>query len=126
MIIADYKLDTGKKEEGVWLDLIDGARIKIAYNQSERVERKVLTHQEKSSFRGREQNFEEKAQMMMEIFAEEVVLDWEGIDEEEGKPLPYSTENALKLLKECPPIKNFVFKESARIENFVQEQKKTT
>lgn len=36
--------------------------------------------------------------VMIDVLSETVLLGWEGIDDENGKPMPYSKENAVKLL----------------------------
>jgi hypothetical protein len=36
--------------------------------------------------------------IMIEVLSETILLGWEGIDDEDGKPMPYSKENAVKLL----------------------------
>jgi hypothetical protein len=36
--------------------------------------------------------------IMIDVLSETILLGWEGIDDEDGKPMPYSKENAVKLL----------------------------
>lgn len=40
--------------------------------------------------------------VMMEVFAETVVLGWENMEDRDGNVLPYSRENCLRLFQELP------------------------
>ena len=43
-------------------------------------------------------------QLYREVFAEHVVLGWENVELADGTPLPYSHDNAVKLLNELPDL----------------------
>lgn len=42
--------------------------------------------------------------IMRRVYAETVVLAWENVEDEEGKPIPFSKENCLKLFEDLPDL----------------------
>jgi hypothetical protein len=49
-----------------------------------------------------------------------LVKGWEGVEDDEGKPLEYSEENAIRLLKDYELIYNIVNIESSKLGNFIK------
>ncbi len=47
---------------------------------------------------------ERAEEIMMEVYAESVVLGWENVTDENDKPLKFSKENCLKLFKDLPDL----------------------
>lgn len=54
-------------------------------------------------------------------YAEAVVIGWRGV-ELDGQPLPYSVENARRVLREFPEIWRIVQDEATRFSNFRAEE----
>lgn len=42
--------------------------------------------------------------IMMEVFAETVVLGWENVEDKDGAPIPFTKENVVALFKELPDL----------------------
>lgn len=42
--------------------------------------------------------------IMREVYAETVILRWEGVTDREGNPLPFSKENVVQVLKDLPDL----------------------
>lgn len=42
--------------------------------------------------------------LMMEVFVETVLLGWENVQDEAGKDLPFSKDNAIKLFTDLPDL----------------------
>lgn len=59
--------------------------------------------------------------LFLDVYAESVVLGWEGVTDENGKPLPYSKENAVKLFSDLPDLFRDVQNQAAAISNFRAE-----
>ena len=59
--------------------------------------------------------------LFLEVYAESVVLGWEGVTDEDGKPLPFSKENAVKLFSDLPDLFRDVQNQAAAISNFRAE-----
>lgn len=43
-------------------------------------------------------------EIMREVYAETVILGWEGVEDENGDPLPFTSENAKKLFVDLPDL----------------------
>jgi hypothetical protein len=43
-------------------------------------------------------------EIIREVFAETVVLDWKGVETEDGKPLSFSREACIKLFNDLPDL----------------------
>lgn len=56
--------------------------------------------------------------LLLEAFVETVLLDWQGVKDRDGNDLPYSKDNALKLLKDLPDLYLELRTEAARLSNF--------
>lgn len=42
--------------------------------------------------------------LVKEVYAETVVLSWEGVEDRDGKELPFSKENCIKLFNDLPEL----------------------
>lgn len=56
--------------------------------------------------------------LLIEAFAEAVLLDWQGVADKKGDELPYSKENAIKLLTDLPDLFAELRAESTRLSNY--------
>jgi hypothetical protein len=59
--------------------------------------------------------------VLKQAYADAVVLDWRGI-EFDGEPLPYSRENALKLMRELPDLWDVIKTHAEKLANFQHEE----
>ena len=59
--------------------------------------------------------------LFLDVYAESVVLGWDGVTDENGKLLPYSKENAVKLFSDLPDLFRDVQNQAAAISNFRAE-----
>lgn len=60
--------------------------------------------------------------LLIEAFAEAVLLGWQGVTDADGNDLPYSRENAVKLLKDLPDLFAELRNEATRLSNFRTEE----
>lgn len=60
-------------------------------------------------------------QLIMETFAESVILDWSGVEDEFGNDLPFSFENCVKLFKDLPDLWADIQSQSQKMALFRQE-----
>ena len=56
--------------------------------------------------------------IMIEVFAETVIKDWEGITDEDGNVMPCTKENAVTLLTQLPDLFNELREVAAKQANF--------
>lgn len=70
-------------------------------------------------------------QLMMELYAETIVLDWEtevdgkmekGIEGPDGKIMPFSKENVLLTFKNLPDLFQDIIAQAGKVSNFRQMQ----
>lgn len=60
--------------------------------------------------------------VMAEIYADAVITGWEGVTDKNGKTIPYSKENVVKLLVDLPDLFEEIQKQADLISNFRAEQ----
>jgi hypothetical protein len=122
-IYKQFETDKECEQKGVWLPVgvnEDGSKAMIRIARaggSNQKYQKVLEVRTKP-YRRMIQNdiLEVKVadEVMVEVFADAVVLAWEGILDREGKPIPFSRENVVKLFKELPDLFNDVREQSTK------------
>lgn len=102
-----FGTDGDKEKAGIDLDYGD-FKIRVARaGGSNRRYFKVLEQKSKPIRRALATGAADPKQVsaiMREVFAETVVLGWEGVTDREGNELPFSKENAVKLFKDLPDL----------------------
>ena len=111
MKLSKLKPDLTKAEEGIWIDVGDGLRIKVAsltnkkYIKMLRAKMKPYRTQVRS---GRIKD-EVVEGIVRECMARTVLLDWEGLTEDDEETvIPYSTDKAKELLDAYPEFMQIV------------------
>lgn len=61
--------------------------------------------------------------ILMEVFAETVVLGWENVEEENGTPMPFTKENCLRLFRDLPDLFADIREQASRAALFKAEIK---
>lgn len=106
MRLADIKVDSNAIETGAWVDNIPdmgNLRLKVrgAGNAAYAAEQaKLLLAVPRSEKVAGRVNPTTSDRIMAECLAKTTLLDWEGIEGDDGQPLPYSKETALTLLSD--------------------------
>ena len=104
-----YGTNENKEIEGIWQDMGDGIRMRIARIGNPKYQKmfqRISKPHRKAIRRGTlKEDVAEK--LMIECTAETILLDWEGI-ELDGQSLPYSKENAIKILTDFKDLKEYV------------------
>jgi len=113
------------EQDGVELHLGADAYITLARSGGSNVRFEKATarayQQHRRAFESSTMDTKKSVELMQEIYAETVILGWRGI-ELDGEPLPYSRENAAKLMRELPDLWSIVQDESKKLANFQQEE----
>ena len=111
------------EEEGVWVDLGEGARLKIARigNPANRdlMRRKMKPH--RTALRADKLPEDILNRITIEVMAETILLGWEGLTEG-GQPLPYTRENAIQQLTELKDFRDQVADLSQDMTLFQEER----
>ena len=103
-----FKTDAKCESEGVTLDYGDGVKIRIARaGGSNKTFMRALERLGKKYRRQIQLDIlppEVDAQLFQEVYADTIVLGWEGATDEAGQPLPFTRENVLKLFQDLPDL----------------------
>lgn len=59
--------------------------------------------------------------ILREVFAETVVLGWEGVVDRDGNELPFTKENCIKLFEDLPDLFADVQEQATKMSNFRSE-----
>lgn len=115
--INQYRTDADLKKQGVWIDLGGGARIRVASFDNEDFAAEFRRMIDPYQKMGQEVPDDEQQRIMIHCTARYIILDWEGIfDGEES--LPYTVENAERLLTEIDFVRERVVSEARKFQNF--------
>lgn len=63
---------------------------------------------------------EEAHKLNVDIFVSAILQGWENIQDEKGKNIPFTAENATKLLNDLPELYATLNEHSSKMENFLE------
>jgi len=123
--IALIKTDLQKETQGVWIDFEVGIKLKIARarNLAYRELMTKLTEPHRKTIREGGMEFEELEDILKQVRAETILLDWRNIEDEAGNIITYSAKQALEFFRD-PELRDFytfVIVQSENMENFKKE-----
>lgn len=108
MKLSEIRTNINLEENGVWVDFIEGLRVKIASLNCKAYTRacdKVLKPHTRR-IRDGMLSTDERLKLVSPIVARYIVLDWEGLEDECGTPIPYSPEKAEEIFAD-PSLREF-------------------
>lgn len=107
MKLSNIRLDTAVIEAGDWVDVpvelfpdLDGVRLKVrgaGNGDYRRLQARLLRAIAAKKFDAEKEQSAAEA-VGGELLARTVLLDWQGLENEDGSALPFSAETALQLL----------------------------
>jgi len=108
------------EENGVWVNFGDGIRVKVRRLKSRKSQevRKELDKPFTNEIRRGSLDTKTAEDLLVKQIASGVIADWEGVDDEDGAPLPYTGANAYRVLKALPEFRDEIFAVSVSSENF--------
>lgn len=122
-----YETDFTKENEGFWytanqkegisflLARAGGANLKFA----KAMEKKTRPHRGRGgAFEDDKVDIEMATEIMVEAFAETIILDWKGITDRKGKKIAFSPATAIKILKDLPDLAVELREASGKIANY--------
>lgn len=122
-IKKEFGTDTQKEIEGVWIDDFgEGLKIKIARignPEYQKLFNRISKPHRKAIRRGTLKD-ETAEKLLIQAMAKGIVLDWKGLSED-GVEIPYSYENALRLLTDYKDFREQVTEVATEIEAFRTE-----
>lgn len=99
--LSSLKYDTELAENGVWVPVGDGARIKVAKSGNRK--HRQLVQQLRRPYRsyelaGKDLPEDIQRDIAVKATASTILLGWEGIQDDKGKDIPFTPENVKEAL----------------------------
>lgn len=118
----DFSTNKKLEDEGVWIDIGDGAKLKIARagNKQANAVSKQLAKPYMAQIQYGKLSDEVATQIAVEVMAKAILLDWKGI-QYDGQEMPYSIDNAIKILTELPDFRDYVSQVANERKTFQRE-----
>lgn len=60
--------------------------------------------------------------LMVQVFAETIVLDWEGVFDREDNEMPYSQDNVVKLFTDLPDLFDVIQEQASSLNNYLLDE----
>ena len=100
MKISAFKTDRTRENQGVWVPIGDGARLLVARLNNEYYKQVFLNASRpfKTQVRTGTISEDQAEQILRECYSKAILLDWDGLQDDEGTDIPYSQEKAYELL----------------------------
>lgn len=120
MKISKFATDLDLEEEGVWVEIGDGAKLKVARVGNPRYRERIrqLTKPYRNQIRSSTLPEDISDDLVLKAFSECILLDWEGLEDDKGKPITYSKEHAYELLKGLRDFRSLVAEIAQEQETF--------
>ena len=110
--------DVNKFTEGTWVSIF-GAEFKVARAGNPEYEKAL----EASGYRKKEEP-DQKLMALYTAVATGILKDWKEVVDADGKPIPFSVDNATEVLLENPDLASRVLSEANDLSNFRREDVK--
>ena len=124
MKISNFSTDSNLELNGVWLDIGLGAKLLIARDGNPAYVKEFRKHMDQfqTTFQRENLTEDEAQKILISVTAKTILLDWEGIDDEDGNPIPYSEDQAIKLLTEYKDFRTLVETLSKNSKNYKDQR----
>jgi|DEB0MinimDraft_6_1074348.scaffolds.fasta_scaffold64388_2 hypothetical protein len=120
--LDEFRVDTERQNNGVWIDFGGGAKFKLASLQSKGFTDEFRSKTKPYTDVDREIPEEEQEQIMVTCLAKHVVLGWKNVFDGDQE-FHYSEDNAVKLLTELSAVRNMIIAEAKKLQNFKAKAK---
>lgn len=125
-IYAAFEMDAEKEQDGIWLDYGEIGSILVARaGGSNKKFAKMLDQRARPYKRQmKKETMQEDVanRLMIEVFADTIILGWKGIRDRAGDEMEYTRENVIKLFMDLPELFADVSEQSMAMGNFQHEE----
>ena len=110
MKISTFATDLDLEENGVWVDIGDGGKLKVARMGNPRYQEAVrrISKPHKTQIRNKTISEDLSGELLLKAMADSILLDWKGIEDDKGKPIKYSADMAYTLMRDLRDFRNLV------------------
>ena len=123
-LYSQFKTDQTVEAEGVWArDVVPGVHVKVARRTSpkyrevvRRLQRPLQAQIDRGTL-----SPEQDTELLVRAMAEATITDWEGVTDEDGNALEPTLPNKMKVLRELPDFRSYVFELSRTLEVYRAE-----
>lgn len=122
--LNEITLDEKRASEGQWFDFMGGSKLKIASTDSRRYRAALAKEAKKHRIElddSNPENFDAVMKVTMKVQAENVLLDWKGVDFQGQESVPYTPELGMLALDASPPLRAFVQEKAGLVDNYKLE-----
>jgi len=118
-IKKEYGTNKDLEIEGVWIDVGEGAKVKVARNGNKGYVKMIekLSRPYKKQIRRGTISGEKFDKIIRQASARHILVNWEGI-EEDGKEVPYSEEESYRLLTDYKDFREMIAEAALDFQNF--------
>ena len=106
--IAKYGVDRAKESQGTEVVIDDMAFVVRSAGSANRGYRYALAlaaNRHRDGLKGDPTKaFDVHEDVLIEAFADAVIIGWRGVDGEDGQPLEFNRENCIRIMQTCPTI----------------------
>jgi len=122
-IKASFATNPALELNGAWVDIGDGSSVLVARNgnKNSRALSKQLVAPHKVALRNDKLPDDVLEKITIQVMAQTILLDWKGIDEA-GQPVPYTVENARRLLTDYPDFRDQVSGIASDMRNYQDQE----
>jgi len=107
-IYDKFATDKKAEQEGIILDYGDGLKIRIARAGGSNIKYEKLVQAKLRKYERQRQldllDIDTLRPILREVYAEAVVLGWEGVTDRDGNEIPFTKANAIKLFEDLPDL----------------------
>lgn len=120
--ISDYQTSDDVERKGVILSFGDGRTITIRRAGGSNADFKNLFAKEygelDKSIDGKVMDEDHASDVMFNVYAKSIVVEWEGFKDTKGKVIPFTISNCVSLFKESDEIWLQVYNNAQKLSNF--------
>lgn len=125
-LYAMFKTDSDKEKAGFWYEFTPDVKFKLAragganMKFAKCVEAKTRPHRRKIDNGTIDPELAHS--LLVDAYAEAIVLDWDGVTDSKGKKLTFSKQNVVKLLTDLPDLFHELSKQASALDNFLADE----
>lgn len=119
MKLSEYKYDSVKEQEGIWFTTPEGLKLRVARagNPKALAMTRKLGVENQRRFR-RTDLGDLVDDLSKQVAAKYILLDWAELEDDDGKPITFSSQKALEIFREYNEFYQEVMEYASRDDEF--------